>query len=198
MCIGGEEFFIYIYVPSSTIVYHLIFLIDQYIGLRNNYRNDVLSFNQVDLSFKRIVVSLFISTLRCMVARFVTHKIVFFFLKLFVLGLNILVLLPLDLLLFLLNLGSYLFLCELLFTKFVLVVISFFLVAYNSFLFMSSMMIWVIRSIKENCLCLCLSYCFQSLRELGSFLSDILATNPLGRLIFLAFISYNKLWYLLI
>jgi hypothetical protein len=41
-----------------------------------------------------------------------------------------------------------------------LVVISFFLVACNSFLFVSSMMIWVIRSIRDNCPCLCLSCCF--------------------------------------
>ena len=131
-------------------------------------------------------------------ARFATHKIISLSFKIIGFGFEHIGIVTIGLIIVLINLGSYLFLCELLFTKFILVVISFFLVAYNSFLFMSSMMIWVIRSIKENCLCLCLSYCFQSLRELGSFLSDILAMNPLGRLIFLAFISYSKLWYLLI
>jgi len=68
-------------VPSSTRVYHPIFLNGHHIDLRKNRSNDVFSFNQVDLTFRRIVVSLSISALRCMVARFATHKTISFFLK---------------------------------------------------------------------------------------------------------------------
>ena len=76
-----KNFFFCIYMPSSTKVYCLIFLIGHHIDLKNNYDNDIFTLNHVNLSFKRIVVSHSLLALRYMGARIAIYKTDSLFLK---------------------------------------------------------------------------------------------------------------------
>lgn len=107
-CINKKKFFICIFMPSSTKVYRLIFLIGHHIDLRNNGNNDIFTFMLILVLRGLLFLTLFRHWDTWWSGLSYTKQF-FFFLKLLDLDLNILELLPLDLLLLFLNLFSYLF-----------------------------------------------------------------------------------------